>query len=205
MRYLAFLSIFLVAAASVETLSQVAPKAEIAAIDAYVRGVEAVRRKAKRPSSIFADAAEIDSETERWRQFDSEKALERHRRNSEVYTIAYNWLEQGKLVASNFTVSSPSGDWVKYNLHYFRTDGSLALIESDYRTFMGDFVVIRRRYFDAAGKQVHQTSKIQDLKTRKPKKAPDGVMGDSPDEIDYFMTTGKLPFAALLNSLKKTN
>lgn len=207
MRNLALLSLIVIAlgTANVSSQSKVKTPPDVVAIDTYVRGVEAIRRKAKRPSLIFADASDIDAQAEKWQQFASEKALEKHRKASEIYTSSYNWLDRGKLVASNFTLSSPSGDWVKYNLHYFRSDGTLALIESDYRTFMGDFVVIRRRYFDEAGRQIHQTSKIQDLKTRKPKKAPDGVMGDDPDEVDYYVTTDKLPFAPLLNAPKKTN
>src|SRR5688500_15178485 len=83
-------------------------------------------------------------------------------------------LNGGKVVPSNFTLFSPSGDSVKYVYHHFRTDGTLARVESDYRTFNGDFMVVRRRYFDRAGKQIHQTAKFLDLKPRKPKDASAG-------------------------------
>ncbi len=171
---------------------------EVKKIDAYAKTVDAVRKKLKKPSLIFADTADVNTDTEKWQKFASEKALEKFRDKHEVYTIAYNWKSGGKIVGSNFTLSSPSGDWAKYNFHYFRADGTLALVESDYRTFMGDFMVVRRRYFDAAGKQIHHTTKILDLKTKRPKKAPDGIMGDDPDEVDYYLTTAKLPFANLL-------
>ncbi len=167
---------------------------EVKKIDAYVKTVDAVRKKLRKPS-IFADTADVNSNTEKWKSFASEKALEKFRDKDEVYTIAYNWLSGGKIVGSNFTLSSPSGDWVKYNFHYFRADGTLAMVESDYRTFMGDFMVVRRRYFDTAGKQFHSTAKFLDLQSKKPKKHQDGVMGDDPDEVDYYLTTAKLPFA----------
>ncbi len=167
-------------------------------IDAYSKTVDTIREKAKMPSSIFADTANDNGDAEIWQRFTSESALEARRTANEVYTIAYNWLDRGRVIASNFTLSSPSGDWVKYNFHYFRPDGTLALVKSDYRTFMGDVRVLRRRYFDTSGKQISQTHKILDLKTQKPKRAPGGVIGDDPDEVDYYLTTARLPFAELL-------
>ncbi len=181
---------------AVTAQSKVSP--DVKKIDAYVRSVETVRKKLKKPSMIFADTADIESNSEKWQSFASEKALEKHRANDDVYSIAFNWRSGGKIVGTNFTLSSPSGDWVKYNFHYFRADGTLALVESDYRTFMGDFRVVRKRYFDTAGKEIHKTTKILDLQSNKPKKAPDGIMGDDADEVDYYLTTAKLPFAELL-------
>lgn len=87
---------------------------------------------------------------------------------------------------------------VKYVYHHFREDGTLARVESDYRTFNGDFMVVRQRYFDRAGKQIKNSVKFLDLKTRKPKDASSGVMGDDSDDVDYYKTTSKLPFASLV-------
>lgn len=171
---------------------------EIRRIDGYVRSVEAA--KTKRPELVFADVSDYTAnEKPKWRKFASERALDRHRTRTEVYTIAYAWRKAGKLVAANFTLSSPSGDWAKYVYHYFREDGSLARVESDYRTFNGDFMVVRRRYFDRDGKQIKNSVKFLDLKTREPKDASSGVMGDAP-EVDYYLTTRNLPFAGLVNA-----
>jgi len=173
--------------------------AEVKAIDTYANTIIAFTKKRTNPKLVFADVSNTETEQpSKYQKFASEKALEKYRDKSEVYSIAYVWKKSGKVVATNFTLSSPSGDWVKYVFSYFRADGSLAMVESDYRTFMGDFVVIRKRYFDTAGKEIHKTTKIQDLKTRKPKKAPEGVMGDDPDEVDYYLTTTGLPFADIL-------
>lgn len=192
----AIVSLAFAFAASSISLGQTA---EVKAIDTYAATITAFTKKRANPKLVFADASNAESEQpSKYQRFASEKALEKHRARSEVYSIAYAWRKGGKVVATNFTLSSPSGDWVKYNFHVFRADGTLAMVESDYRTFMGDFVVIRTRYFDTAGKEIHKTVKIQDLKTRKPKKAPDGIMGDDPDEVDYYVTTALLPFADLL-------
>jgi hypothetical protein len=204
MKKIAFIAVF-VALSFLGTVSYASAQSkvspEVKKIDAYCKTVDAVRKKLKKPSLIFADTADVNTDTEKWQSFASEKALEKSRDKNEVYSIAYNWLSGGKIIASNFTLSSPSGDWVKFNFHYFRADGgALAMLESDYRTFMGDFMVVRRRYFDASGKLIHKTTKILDLKSHKPKKAPDGVMGDDPDEVDYYLTNAKLPFAGLVKA-----
>jgi hypothetical protein len=171
---------------------------EVLSIDAYVKTIASIRNKTKGPGLIFGDTAGTESDTEKWRKFPSKKALEAFSSSNEVYNVAFNWLSGGKIVQSSFTLSSPSGDSAKYNDHFFRDDGSLAMIESDYRTFLGNFRVVRRRYFDKAGKQIHMTTKFLDIKTNKRKKHADGVMGDDPDRVDYFLTTAKLPFASLL-------
>lgn len=176
-----------------------AQTAEITQIDAYAKTIDAVTRKRTAPKLVFADVSDYETnENPAWRQFASEKALEKHRKGTEAYAIAHAWRKGGKLVASNFTLFSPSGDWVKYVHHYFREDGSLARVESDYRTFNGDFKVIRRRYFDSDGKLITESAKFLDLETGKPKDASSGVMGDDANEVDYYKTTNRLPYAHLL-------
>jgi hypothetical protein len=174
--------------------------AEIRQIDALARSIDTRAKRPKAPKLIFADIANYETdETAKWQKFASEKALERHREKSEAYTIAYVWLEGAKPASTNFTWFSPSGDWVKYVYSYFRPDGSLARVESDYRTFNGDFKVLRRIYFDAGGKEIGRSARFLDLRSGKPKRVPKGgVMGDDPDETDYFMTASKLPFSHLL-------
>ena len=198
MRNIVFLTAFTLFCVASNIAAQAKVSPDVKKIDAYVKTVDAVRTKLKKPSLVFGDTADIESDKEKWQKFASDNALEKFRTRNEVYNIAYNWLSGGKIVQSSFTLSSPSGDWAKYNNHYFRADGTLAMIESDYRTFLGDFMVIRRRYFDTAGKQIHMTEKYLDLKSRKPKKHSDGVMGDDRDEVDYYLTTATLPFASLL-------
>ncbi|MBK6589458.1 MAG: hypothetical protein IPG22_14305 [Acidobacteria bacterium] len=201
MRKIAFIAALVAlsfAGALVNVSAQGKVSPDVKKIDAYVKTVDAVRKKLKKPSLIFGDTAGTESESAKWQKFASEKALETFRSRNEVYDIAFNWLSGGKIVQSTFTLSSQSGDWAKYNDHYFRADGSLAMIESDYRTFLGDFMVVRRRFFDNKGKQIHMTEKYLDLRSKKPKKHSDGVMGDDRDEVDYYLTTAKLPFAALL-------
>ena len=176
-----------------------APTGTVRQIDAFVKAIDAKAKRAKAPKLIFADVSDYESNAAaKWQRFASEKVLERHRKKTEAYTIAYVWLDGGKVASTNFTMFSPSGDWAKYVYSYYRPDGSLARVETDYRTFNGDFKVIRRRYFDNTGKQIGSSIKTLDLQSGKPKKAPDGVMGDDANDADHYSTVARLPFADLL-------
>jgi hypothetical protein len=196
MRKLGWLTLLVAALAPGIVLAQ--KNQAVKDIDAYCKNIDAAVKKRKEPDRVFADTASETSKHERWKSFASTKALEKFRKRQEVYTTAYNWLSSGKIVGSNFTLSSPSGDWAKYVYHWFRADGTLAREESEYRTFMGDFIVIRRRYFDTKGRHLKSSVRFLDLTTGKPKDAGEGVMGDDPKEVDYYKKTSELPFAGLL-------
>ncbi|MFM9905940.1 MAG: hypothetical protein ACKVQJ_15365 [Pyrinomonadaceae bacterium] len=119
------------------------------------------------------------------------------REGSETYSISYNWVKGGKVVASNFTNFSPSGDWTMYIYHCFREDGTLARVKSELRTFQGDYIVIRTQHFTTGGKQISKTTKYLDLTTHRPKKSSSQFNSSFSPE-DYFKKTSKLPFAHLL-------
>lgn len=174
--------------------------AEAKRIDAYCRSIDSFTKKRKGPELVFADTSDQTDSKEKWRKFASEKALEKFREQSETYTVAYVWRKNGRVAVTNFTLFSGSGDWAKYVYSYFRADGSLARVESELRTFYGDYIVIRRRYFDSAGRLVRKTDRYLDLQSKKPKK-PDPEYIDANaglDKGDYYMKTSKLPFARLI-------
>ena len=186
--FFAFTSLFV--------LGQTIKKNEIKRIDAYAKTVDAFVKRYKGPHLIFADVSH-DGDP-RWEKFASEKALEKFRENSETYSIAYNWQKNQRILKSNFTLFSESGDWAQYVDYYFREDGTLARGESELRTFNGDYIVIRRHYFHRNGKLIHRSIKYLDLDTRKPKKPSDYLGDNSPWNVDYFKKTSKLPFAHLI-------
>ena len=192
---------------STTIVGQSGHKIEIKRIDAYCKSVDALIAKYKGPELVFADTAGIDDEKEKWQKFASEKALETFREKSETYTIAHNWLKNRKIVASNFTLFSASGDWTRYVYHYFREDGTLARVKSELRTFNGDFIVVRTAYFSGGSRLIQKSEYIDvktvDLKTREPKKHGSGVMDDDPAAVDYFKNTKKLPLAHLLKKSTK--
>ena len=174
-------------------------KAEVKTIDAYCKTIDVITKKAKKPDLIFADTSDYTDQnsTPKWQRFASEKALEKFRDKTETYSIALSWRKDGKIVASNLTNFSPSGDWAMYIFHCFRTDGTLARVKSELRTFNGDYIITQTRYFNVNGKQINTTVKYQDLTTRKFKK-PTSDFDSSFSDEDIFKTTAKLPFAKLI-------
>ena len=178
--------------------AQTNKNAEIKRINNYVKTLERFIKNRK-PHLIFADTSDYNADEEpKWQKFASEKALEKFREEQrETYTVAYNWLQKGKLVQSNFTLFSPSGDWTQYDFHYFRADGTLAKIASELRTFYGDMIVLRDFYFDRKGKLLRQTTRYRDLNTKKPVKKPaDGAYQNT--DVTVYKTARRLPFARLV-------
>jgi hypothetical protein len=176
--------------------AQTAKKAEIKRIDVYCKTVDALVKHSRNPQLIYADTSDEGSKP-KWRKFASEKVLEKFRETSETYSIAFNWQKNGKIVHSNFTLFSSSGDWTQYVYHYFRPDGTLAKVESEMRTFYGDLIILQSLYFDNKGKLLRKTIRYQDLQTKKPKKPTKEILESNQDfvsGVDYFKKTSKLPF-----------
>jgi hypothetical protein len=174
--------------------------AEIKAIDAYVKKVDAFVKRNKSPQLVFADTSQ--TARAKWRQFASEKALEKFREKTETYEIVYAWQQAGKIVETSTTLFSASGDWVHYIYHYFREDGTLAKVETDLRSFYGDIIVEQEFYYDKNGKQLKKSVRYRDLKTKKFKKVDPKSDYLSLTKFDTYKTTKKLPFAHLLKKKK---
>lgn len=184
--------------------AQTNKKSEVKRIDAYCKTVDKFVESHKNSQLVFAEVLQNDKP--KWRKFASEKALGKFRENSEIYTIAYNWQKNGKIVMSNFTLFSGSGDWVQYVSHYFHENGTLAKAESELRTFYGNLIVSQDFYFDKRGKLRKKNLQYLDLETQKIVKANDEFLDAHEgflNQIDYFKNTSKLPFAYLLKRKTK--
>lgn len=169
--------------------------ADIAAIEAYVKQMDAHTRRNARAGRLFGDTANYEDANApaRWQEFRTKGALQR----AEVYSAATAWLNStGEPIVADFNLSSPSGDWAQFNTYYYRGDGTLAKLHSELRTFMGDLVVIRDRLYDSKGKLLQEKTRYLDLQTRKPKKAKEGDFQDMP--IELYAKTSDLPFYGLL-------
>jgi hypothetical protein len=203
MKTRAFYFVLIFALAILPAAAQKSNNAEIKRIDAYVKTLDALVKKTKAPSLIFADTSDYNEGSKpQWRKFASEKALEKFRaETSETYTIAFNWLQRGRIVRSNFTLFSPSGDWTEYVFHDFRADGTLAHARSEMRTFMGDLIIIQDFYHDRRGRLLKKSVKFRDLTTDKPLKPSAEFLKNNADlltDAEYYKKTSLLPFARLL-------
>lgn len=188
--------------------AQTRKTAEIKRIDAYVKTLDALVKKSKRPHLIFADTSDYEEGSKpKWQKFADEKALEKFRtETSETYTIAFNWLQRGRIVRSNFTLFSPSGDWTQYVFHNFRADGSLAHAQTEMRTFNGDLIITQNFYHDRRGRLLKKTVKFRDLITGKPIKPTKEFLKNNADwlnDAEYYKNANRLPFAGLLTKTTK--
>ncbi len=199
----ALILIWILVTASASMFSQTTNPTTVKQIEAYVRAIDRINESRKEPDIIVADTADHDSGREKWRIFKSSKDLEKFRENSETYSIANNWLSYGKVVVSVFTLFSPSGDWAKYVTHYYRSDGTVAKIEVDYRTFYGDFIVLKDIWYTSKGKVIKSTTKYLDIATKKPK-APNEMLRENRGLLsgDIFTNTRLLPFSSLIKQTK---
>jgi hypothetical protein len=187
--------------------AQTSEKAQVGIIDAYCKTIDSFTEKFKSPQFVFADAADYERNSKSdWKKFASEKVLEKFREKTETYSIAYNWQKNNKIVKSNFTLFSPSGDWTKYVYLYFRQDGTLAKAESELRTFYGNFIALNDIYFDSKGKISKKTVKYIDLTTKKPRKLSEDDIANNGDNLkftEYYKNTNKLPFAHLIKVITR--
>lgn len=183
------------AATSNATIVVAQNASDIASIEAYGRQMDAYTKRNARAGRLFGDTANYEDANApaRWKEFKTKSALQR----AEVYSAATAWLNStGELVVADFSLSSPSGDWAQFNTYYYRSDGTLAKLHSELRTFMGDIVVIRDRFYDSKGKLLQEKTRYLDLQTRKPKKVKEGDFQDMP--IELYAKTSDLPFYALV-------
>jgi hypothetical protein len=178
-----FLIAIIFLSASLTALSQTNTRA-IAEIDNYTKEIDGFI-KTNPKSRIFGDLS--STEKSRWREVRAKQA-------EDLYEKAEVWTREGKVVAANFSLSSPSGDWVHFITYYFRADGSLAKIEAQLNTFYGNVSILRDRYYDANRKQLKATERYLDLETRKPVKRPDFM----DNQIPMYSRVSTLPFGRLL-------
>ena len=176
--------------------------AAVKQIDQYVKSIDRITDRRKEPDLIIADVSEYDSDVPKWQKFGSSKELETFREATETYTVANNWRSKGRIVASLFTLFSPSGDWAQYVTHYFWQDGTAAKVTTEMRTFNGDYIIIRNMYFDQKGKLIKRTSKFLDLTTKKPKKPTTEMLDENSEfyKAEYYKSVAALPFYLLTKS-----
>ncbi len=182
----------LILSLSLSIAGQTRSSSTIRSIDAYVRSMDAFVSSRKEPDLVVADTAEINASKPAWKRFESAAALDKAREEHETYTIAYNWKRNGRIAAANFTYFSPSGDWSQYVNHYFRSDGTLAMVSAELRTFMDDCVVRQRFYFNSAGKRLMKTLRYFDLNTDRPRKR---CLGADALRFEFSTSIAKLPFS----------
>ncbi len=172
---------------------------EVAAIESYSQQLDRSVRRGAFKGRYFADVSSQEAENAQpqWREFNNKRALDRAWSDGKTYTSAIIWLKAGRTpVVTDFTLSSPSGDWKHDVTNYYRDDGTLAKTQAELRTFYGDVIVLRTRYYSPEGKLLSEKTRYLDLTTRKPKKVKEGDFMNQ--EPPVYAKTSSLPFYSLL-------
>jgi hypothetical protein len=168
-------------------------KTELAAISTYAKSIDQFTKRNPKKSRFFGTVAGEEDKLDKWRAFKSAKQMEQ----AGPYESAYVWLKEGKVVAANFSFTSPSGDWYHYVNYYFRADGTLTKIHAQLNTFAAPdsgLSVVRDKFYGASGRLLHTSTRYLDLHTQKARKRGDFM--DQP--IPVYRTVRDLPFAKLL-------
>jgi hypothetical protein len=185
------------AATTTKTIAPAQNPADIASIEAYSKGIDRYIKRSPKGARIFGNIASgTENEPDKWREFRNEKEREKADTGDNLNENAYVWLRDGMVVGANFTFQSPSRDWAHYVMYYYRSDGTLAKINAELRTFYGNTIVIRNRLYNPNGKLLQEKTRYLDLQTRKPKKVKEGDFQDMP--IELYAKTSDLPFYALV-------
>jgi len=193
MRHLSTLLIIITAFSAV--VSQTLKSDSVASISSYAATIDRyTNSKAKR--RIFADVSSATEEgPEKWKEFRSERERTKLETGDNMNQVAFVWTRNGKPVAANMMLTSPSGDWAHLINYYYRDDGTLAKIRAQLNTFYGDMSIVREQFFQSNGKRLRSTTRYLDLQTKKPKKKS-GDLFDQ--EVPVYKTVSELPFAKLL-------
>jgi hypothetical protein len=167
----------------------------VAAIEQYCTKVQ-TRSGKREPDFVFGASGSSDDRQPQWRKFSSKAEFEKAFESEIPDDAAYVWIEEGKIVAANFTFQSGSGDWANHADYCFRRDETTARISSELRTFYGGMLVRRKWEMDSEGLLLKSTEEFLDLKTNTPKK-PDGDFIDKTTPL--YHKVAELPFLSLLD------
>lgn len=135
-----------------------------------------------------------------WRQYGDSKELENAIRKNEIPQKARVWRGKNGATAVQMVENPISGDWSQAVDYCFRSDGSLARLESTLITFdtadNRDEGVerLRVRYFDKKGRELAEREEVRNAKSRLPAKR---VFEDKTETI--YRAVRDLPFAELLS------
>jgi hypothetical protein len=172
------------------------PATEIASIDRYTAQLDQFAKRNQKSAQVLGDISSASTdEKSNWKKFKSTKEREDAGTGDNLNEQADVWKREGKVVATNMTFGSPSGDWAHFVTYYFRDDGSVAKIHGELNTFYGDLRVVSDHYYSQDGKLLKTKRLFLDLKTKRPKKPGDYQPKKSEP---VYKKVSDLPFFKLL-------
>jgi len=125
-------------------------------------------------AALFVSAIPRNSDPtrDRWRRAISPQDFAAARKNGD--SIAILWFLRRKLVWADFAFQNQFGDWINQTTYCYRSDGSLALLDSELKSFHGGLRVVRDSYYAPGAALLSQYQGSWDLGTGKPEQVPPG-------------------------------
>lgn len=128
-----------------------------------------------------------------------------------LFERAYVYTQQGRVIKTIMMTETPSGDWQNSREYFFYDNGKTAFIFEKHLTFLGydydtqkplpkgPYVIEKRIYFDANGKEIRRLEKAFVSKSNRVVRIQYLQQAD----IDFYQDTASFPFHELL--LKQKN
>jgi hypothetical protein len=188
------------AGASAQPADRDSPRrpAEVESIDAYVRGIDLLVDSGDEQGGRFRVFAQLAprGRAPAWREFADETALDDTVTSEQPPTVvrARVFLRAGSVAAVYASVAAEDG--VVWTDHYFRADGTLAKLETRWRTLGGELQMARERFFDSAGQVLWSWVEFLDLAAGTP--LPRLRPGLTEPKPDVYLRVDRLPYHGLL-------
>lgn len=128
------------------------------------RAFAACRESRKAPATVRLELIQVqkgDGNEWRWERPKTESA------RKDAYIQLSLFLTGRKVTAADLTRNSLSGDWTQKTDYCFRSDGTLAFVFADLKTFHGDVQVEDRLYFNPGGVKIRTLQYVYALYTGK--------------------------------------
>ena len=172
------------------------PAVEIAGIDRYATQLDQYAKRNEKSAQLLGDISSASTdEKSNWKKFRTAKEREDAATGENLNQQAEVWKREGKVIATNMTFGSPSGDWSHFVKYYFREDGSVAKIHGELNTFYGDISVVSDHYYSQDGKLLKTKRLFLHLKSKRPTKSRDYQPKKSEP---VYKKVSDLPFFKLL-------
>ncbi len=180
---------------------------DILKIEQDCKSIDQAIEKKNLSSKAFADVG--SEETVKWKEFKTAKKRydEGWGGNSD---IADAYFKGTTLVCISASYANESGDWKSFLNYYYRLDGSVEKIHSDYREFRGSseqlsdsaeyIQLLQTRYYDVKGNCIKKLGPdCLDLKTHEKLKGARNLDGPEKDrKTPFYTNVVKFPFHRLL-------
>ncbi|PWT90893.1 MAG: hypothetical protein C5B55_08985 [Blastocatellia bacterium] len=177
------------------------PVSGIAQIDAYCKELDSFRNNKQNRSRVFSKVIPESQSGEtlkgNWREFQNAKARKANFNSDRLYDVGDVWMKDGNAVVAEFEFGT-SGDWSQVMTYYFRDDGTLAKIRSNFGKFMGHVRIVKDSFYDSNGKRLHTRVQCFDLNDRNRRQKCPGDTSQADAEV--YKRVQNLPLYRVLKS-----